>query len=58
MRKDYLGHLSPHDPLYHYLRHDILPQLMVPGPSVDFRVFRMKSAKKKEVFLYNGGRRF
>ena len=45
----YVGHLSAHDPIHNYLSNDILPQVGVVRPSVDFRVFSMKGAK---VYLY------
>ena len=51
MPKQYLGHLSSHDPLHPYLVHDVLPQMGV-GKSnggADFRVFSMKDSK---VYLY------
>lgn len=49
MPKEYLGHLSPHDPLHPYLVHDVLPQMGVRNSPVDFRVFSMKYSK---VYLY------
>lgn len=49
MPKQYLGHLSSHDPLHPYLVHDVLPQLGVQNRSAEFRVFSMKARK---VYLY------
>ncbi len=49
MPKQYVGHLSSHDPLHPYLVHDILPQMGVRGRQADFRVFSMKHGK---VYLY------
>jgi hypothetical protein len=49
MPKQYLGHLSAHDPLHPYLVHDVLPQIGVRKGAADFRVFSMKDSK---VFLY------
>lgn len=45
----YVGHLSRKDPLYGYLRCDILPRMGVHG-TPDFRVFKLHASKK--VFLY------
>jgi hypothetical protein len=48
--KQYLGHLSSHDPLHPYLVHDVLPQMGVGnngGPT--FASFSMKDSK---VYLY------
>jgi len=50
MSNGYVGRLPAHDPLYHYLRHDILPQLGVLGGPVEFRVFRLRGSK--EVYRY------
>lgn len=50
MAKSYLGHLSAHDPLYHYLRYEMLPQLGQSGEHARFRVFRLGGSK--EVYLY------
>jgi aminoglycoside phosphotransferase (APT) family kinase protein len=47
--KQYLGHLSSHDPLHPYLVQDVLPQMGVRNNAADFRVFSMKDSK---VFLY------
>src|SRR5712692_545670 len=47
--KEYLGHLSSHDPLHPYLVHDVLPQIGVHNTAAEFRVFRMKDSK---VYLY------
>jgi aminoglycoside phosphotransferase len=47
--KEYLGHLSSHDPLYPYLVHDVLPQIGVRDSAAEFRVFSMKDSK---VYLY------
>jgi hypothetical protein len=46
----YLGHLSKKDPLYGYLRYDILPQLGVDGVSSDFRVYGIQASN--HVYLY------
>src|ERR1035438_5433424 len=47
--KQYLGHLSSHDPLHLYLVQDVLPQIGVRNGAADFRVFSMKDSK---VYLY------
>ena len=47
---NYLGHLSQKDPLYDYLRYDILPQLGVNGIAPDFRVFSIPASN--HVYLY------
>jgi thiamine kinase-like enzyme len=47
--KQYLGHLSSHDPLHPYLVHDVLPQIGVRSSTAEFRVFSMKDGK---VYLY------
>ena len=47
--KQYVGHLSAHDPLHPYLVHDVLPQIGVRNGTADFRVFSMKD---KKVYLY------
>jgi aminoglycoside phosphotransferase (APT) family kinase protein len=49
--KQYLGHLSSHDPLHPYLVHYVLPQMGigVRNGGADFRVFSMKDSK---VYLY------
>jgi aminoglycoside phosphotransferase (APT) family kinase protein len=39
---EYVGHLPVHDPLYRYLKYDILPQIGVIQDRVDFRVFRIE----------------
>ena len=49
MPKQYLGHLSSHDPLHPYLVQDVLPQIGVRNRAADFRVFSMKDGK---VYLY------
>lgn len=46
----YLGHLRGNDPLFHYLKADILPQLGYTGRPVQIRVFSMSS--KQNVYLY------
>ena len=46
----YLGHLSRSDPLYGYLRHEILPQLGLHGAAPDFRVHRLRASN--QVYLY------
>ncbi|GAC1394095.1 MAG: phosphotransferase [Ktedonobacteraceae bacterium] len=50
MSKQYIGHLPSHDPLHHYLQHDILPQIGVDNYPARFRVFRMGGSN--EVYLY------
>lgn len=45
----YVGHLSRKDPLYGYLRHDILPRMEVHG-TPDFRVHKINASRK--VYLY------
>ena len=45
----YVGHLSRKDPLYGYLRHDILQQMGVHG-TPDFRVYKFKASNN--VYLY------
>jgi aminoglycoside phosphotransferase (APT) family kinase protein len=49
--KQYLGHLSSHDPLHAYLAQSVLPQIGagVRNGSAEFRVFSMKDDK---VYLY------
>src|ERR1700689_3338925 len=49
--KQYLGHLSSHDPLHPYLVHYVLPQMGVGvrNGGAEFRVFSMKDTK---VYLY------
>jgi hypothetical protein len=49
MPKQYLGHLSAHDPLHPYLVRDVLPQIGIRHSAADFRVFSMKDSK---VYLY------
>jgi len=46
----YLGHLSNRDPLYGYLRNDILPQLDTRSIAPDFRVYRFQASN--HVYLY------
>jgi hypothetical protein len=46
----YLGHLSRRDPLYGYLRHEVLPQLGLHGAAPDFRVHRLRASN--QVYLY------
>jgi len=47
---NYLGHLSQSDPLYGYLRYDILPQLGVKDRRPAFRVFKIWASN--HVYLY------
>jgi aminoglycoside phosphotransferase (APT) family kinase protein len=49
--KQYLGHLSSHDPLHPYLVNDVLPQMGAGkrNGGAEFRVFSMKDSK---VYLY------
>lgn len=47
---NYLGHLPKEDPLYDYLRYDIVPQLGVDGGVPDFRVFQFLASN--HVYLY------
>ena len=49
MPKNYIGHLSSHDPLHPYLVHEVLPKIGIHNRTADFRVFSMKDGK---VFLY------
>ena len=46
----YLGHLSTDDPLYRYLRDDIVPQLGVNTRSPEFRVYQLPASN--HVYLY------
>lgn len=46
----YLGHLPISDPLYGYLRYDILPQMGVDGTIPDFRVYTINASN--HVCLY------
>ncbi len=50
MSKQYVGHLPSHDPLYGYLKHDILPSMGLSNCPTTFRVFRMGGSN--EVYLY------
>ena len=50
MSKEYVGHLPTHDPFYHYLQYDILPQVGLNNHQPRFRVFRMSSSN--DVYLY------
>ena len=50
MSKEYVGHLPTHDPLYHYLQYDILPQIGLTHYQPRFRVFRMSGSN--DVYLY------
>ena len=50
MSKQYVGHLPSHDPLYHYLQYDILPQIGLANQPARFRVFRLGGSN--EVYLY------
>jgi aminoglycoside phosphotransferase (APT) family kinase protein len=49
----YVGHLSRKDPLYGYLRYDILSRIGVHN-TPDFRVFKLNASKK--VYLYEDKR--
>jgi hypothetical protein len=51
---NYLGHLPMGDPLYGYLRNDILPQLGVETERPDFRVFQLWASN--HVYLYEEAR--
>ena len=51
---NYLGHLPQNDPLYGYLRYDILPQIGLNGISPDFRVYRIQASN--HVYLYEDRR--
>ncbi|MCX5905665.1 MAG: hypothetical protein NTY64_00330 [Deltaproteobacteria bacterium] len=51
---NYLGHLPQNDPLYAYLRYDILPQIGVNGISPNFRVYRIQASN--HVYLYEDRR--
>lgn len=46
----YLGHVSHSDPLYGYLRYDILPQMGSHGDSPNFKVYRVPASN--HVYLY------
>ena len=46
----YLGHLPEHDPLHHYLRAEILPQVGYWGGRAEFRVFALDGSHP--VYLY------
>ncbi|MCX7173341.1 MAG: aminoglycoside phosphotransferase family protein [Proteobacteria bacterium] len=50
----YQGHLPKNDPLYHYLRYDILPQVGVNGSTPDFRVYRIPASN--HVYFYEDHR--
>lgn len=50
MPREYFGHLPTHDPLFHFLREDILPMLDCRPERPEFRVFNMRSTK--DVYLY------
>lgn len=50
----YLGHLSAHDPLYGYLRQEVLPQMGLNGADPDFRVFQIQASN--HVYLYEDTR--
>ena len=51
---NYLGHLPQSDPLYGYLRYDILPQIGINGISPNFRVYKIQASN--HVYLYEDGR--
>ena len=51
--KQYVGHVPAHDPLHHYLRYDILPQVGRDPHHVKFRVFRMGGSN--DVYLVAPG---
>ena len=46
----YIGHLDHHDPLYGYLKDQIVPQLGVESAGAEFRVFQARCSRN--VFLY------
>ncbi len=50
MSRQYVGHLSVHDPLHQYLQYDILPQVGLNNHQAKFRVFRMGGSN--EVYVY------
>jgi thiamine kinase-like enzyme len=50
MNRQYLGHLSPGDPLDGYLRYDIAPQLAVHEAPAGFRVYQF--IYSRDVYLY------
>lgn len=59
MSRRYLGHLPADDPLHHYLRYTIQPQISGNAHSGAFRVFQL--AGSNDVYLYedeHGGDRF
>jgi hypothetical protein len=51
---NYHGHLPQSDPLYGYLRYDILPQIGENGSSPNFRVYRIQASN--HVYLYKDRR--
>ncbi len=51
---NYLGHLPQSDPLYGYLRYDILPQIGVNGITPNFRVYKIQASN--HVYLYEDRR--
>ncbi len=50
MSGKYLGHLSDSDPLHHYLKHEIQPQLTGFFDHVKYRVFNLEGSN--DVYLY------
>jgi len=51
MPQKFVGDLSKHDPLHHFLSHDVLPQIRQDIHHPEFSVFRFHSINNK-VFLY------
>ncbi len=51
MESKYVGDLPKKDPLYHFLKHDVLPQLTHHVAHASFRVFKMHSSNN-DVYLY------
>lgn len=50
MCRIFMGHLPEHDPLYGYLRYEILPQFGNGSGKMKFRVFRLNGSN--DVYLY------
>ena len=50
MKRNYLGHLSEHDPLHGYLQYDIQPQISGFSGCSKYRVFRLNGSN--DVYLY------
>ena len=48
--RKYLGYLPQNDPLFDYLRYEIIPQMGVPNTPPAFRVYRLRASN--HVYLY------